>query len=239
MSEPEREAARSSEREPPAERTMPVRAIRGGAAVLLGLGALAIGSALATLGWNLAHPAPAPTETLSVRGGPDVVAAVRDLARLESASFHMERVIELTSTQSRAFGMIEAEDSILLVAAADVVAGVDLGELREGDVRVDPETGQAHVTLPPPRVLSARLDNERTFVHSRRTDVLARRSDQLETQARREAERRLQASAIEAGILERASDNAARTVESLVRSLGYEDVVVEVRPSAPGAAAGH
>ena len=39
----------------------------------------------------------------------------------------------------------------------------------------------------------------------------------------------LEAAAIEAGITERAADGARRTVESLVRALGYESVVVEVR----------
>lgn len=205
------------------------RAVRGGALVLLGLGALTIGSMIATLAWRFAHPIAPPAETLSVRGGPDVVTAVRDLARLESASYHMERVIELTSTQSRVFGLLEAEDSILLVAAADVIAGVDLSELRDGDITIDEEAGRARITLPPPRVLTTALDNERTFVHSRRTDVLARRGDHLETQARREAESTLRASAIEAGILERARDNASRTVEALVRSLGYDDVSITFR----------
>ncbi|MDQ3035852.1 MAG: DUF4230 domain-containing protein [Myxococcota bacterium] len=218
MSEPA-----SPDREPRAE--MP-RGIQVGARVLLALLAIAIGSAVATLVWRLAGGTDAPAETLSVRGGPDVVTAVRDLARLESAEYHMERVIELTSTQSRVWGLVEAEDSILLVAAADVVAGVDLAELADGAIVIDEEAGRARITLPPPRVLTTRLDNERTFVHSRRTDMLARRGQHLESQARREAERTLESSAIEAGILDRARGNAARTVESLVRSLGYEDVEV-------------
>ena len=58
---------------------------------------------------------------------------------------------------------------------------------------------------------------------------LARRGDDLESEARREAERTLQTSAIEAGILDRARANAASTVEALVRSLGYADVVVTFR----------
>lgn len=209
------------------------RAVRGGSFVLLVLLVATLGAGVAQLGWNLAHVPLASVETRTIRSGPDVVVAVRDLARLESASFHMERVIELTSTQRRLFGLLEAEDSILLVAAADVVAGVDLSELREGDVVVEPETGRARITLPPVRVISARLDSSRTYVHSRRTDVLAARREQLETEARREAERTLEASAIEAGILERAEQNAARTVEALVRSLGYEHVEVSVRAAGP------
>jgi hypothetical protein len=170
-----------------------------------------------------------PPEVVEVRPTPDVVVAVRDLARLESASYHVERVIDLSSTQRRLFGLVEAEDSILLIAAADVTAGVDLAQLADGDVSVEPERGRATLVLPPAQILSARLDNERTYVHRRETDLLARRRDGLETRARREAERTLRRSAIEAGILERAERNAARTIETLVRSLGYREVEIRFR----------
>ncbi len=172
---------------------------------------------------------PPPEETVVVRPGTDVVVAVRDLARLESASFHMERVIDMSSTQTRLGGLVHAEDSILLVAAADVIAGVDLSEMRDGDVVVEPDAKRAVITLPPARVLSARLDNQRTYVVRRETDLLARRHESLETRARREAEQTLERSALEAGLLTRAERNARQTVEALVRSLGYTQVQIRVR----------
>lgn len=205
------------------------RGIRVGALVLLTVLALIVGGTIAALAWHWVRSVAAPPETHSMRSGADVVMAVRELARLESASYHMERVLELTSTQTRLFGWVEAEDSILLVAAADVVAGIDLGEMGPEDIQIDPELGRARIVLPPPRVLVTRLDSERTFVHSRRTDVLARRVEHLETDARREAERALEASAIEAGILDHARAHSARILEALVRSLGYHDVEITFR----------
>lgn len=186
--------------------------------------------ALSFLHLPFLHEEPAP-ETLVVRPTADVVVAVRDLARLESTSYHVERVIDLTSRQARLGGLLEAEDSILLVAAADVVAGVDLGAMRDGDVVIEPDARRATITLPRATILSARLDNDRTYVHQRETDLLARRNPGLETDARREAERTLADAALEAGILERAETNAARTVEALIRSLGYEHVDVRFRGS--------
>lgn len=174
-------------------------------------------------------PPPPTTVTTTVRPTPSVVRAVRDLARLETASFHMERVIDLRETQSRAFGLIEAEDAILLVAAADVTAGVDLAGLRDEDVVHDAARSRVTLTLARPTVLSTRLDSEHTFVHSRTTDLLARRQEQLESRARQEAERTLAAGAVEAGLLRRAEDNAARTITSLARSMGYADVEVRWR----------
>jgi len=176
-------------------------------------------------------PAPAPATSVTVvRPSPNVVRAIRDLARLEGAQYHMERVVDLSEKQSRFFGLIEAEDAILLVAAGDVVAGVDLAELRDGDVVVDGDKSRAKITLPQPKVLSSKIDNDRTYVHTRRTDTLASRKESLETRARQEAERSIVEAALQAGILERARQNTRRTVETLVRSLGYTEVTVEFRP---------
>jgi hypothetical protein len=165
----------------------------------------------------------------ALRSTPSVVVAVRDLARLESVEFHVERVIDLRDRQSLLFGLIRTQDAILFVAVGEVTAGVDLGELKDEDVTADRAKGSATVRLPPARVLSARLDNARSWVFSRTTDVLAQRRENLETRARQEAERTLEDAALDGGILERARTNAERTVESLVRSLGYSTVTVTTR----------
>jgi len=216
----------TEEREPPPTPA----ARRAGALVLLGLVALTIGGAIGSFAFQVSTAPPPPRETVTVRGGTQVVAAVRELARIEAVTFHMERVVELTSTQRQVFGLVEAEDTILLVAAADIVGGVDLAELRDGDITVDLERGVAEILLPPPRVLGTRIDTEHTFVHSRQTDLLAERREELETEARREAERSLEQAAIEAGILDRSGQSAERAVEALVRSLGYRAVTVHCRP---------
>jgi len=168
----------------------------------------------------------------ALRSTPSVVVAVRDLARLESVEYHVERVIDLRDRQGLLFGLITTQDAILFVAVGQVTAGVDLGELTERDVVVDRERGTAVITLPPARVHTVRLDNERSWVYARTTDVLAQRREDLETRARREAERTLEQAAIDAGILQRARSNAEHTVAALVRSLGYTTVTVTSRVEA-------
>jgi uncharacterized protein DUF4230 len=111
-----------------------------------------------------------------------------------------------------------------------VIAGVDLAELTDGDVVVDAEKKRATISLPQPKTLSSRIDNERTYVHTRRTDSLATRKESLETRARQEAERSIVEAAQQAGIIERARQNTKRTVETLVRSLGYDEVSVGFKP---------
>jgi hypothetical protein len=158
---------------------------------------------------------------------PAVITQVRELSRLEGVSYHVERVVDLKDEQRMLFGLVAADDAILLVASGDVVAGVDLAQLQPSDVSVTPDGRSVTLRLPKAEVFSARLDNARTYVHSRKTDLLAQRGETLETRARQAAEDTLRAAAEDAGILKRAEDSVARTVSSLVRALGFEEVRVD------------
>jgi hypothetical protein len=170
--------------------------------------------------------APAPANRVVSRPTSDVILAMQDLSRLETAAFHMEKVIELTDEQSRLFGLVQARDQILLVAVGDVVAGVDMAALADSDVQVD-ATGGVHVVLPAPQVLSTSIDEGQTHVYGRSTDLLATRKEELEGLARKEAAEQLERGAREGGLLQRARTSAERTVRALLRSLGFERVVVE------------
>lgn len=174
-----------------------------------------------------------PSDATTLRYTPSVVTAVKDLARLETVEYHVERVIDLRDQQSLLFGLIHTQDAILFVAVGQVTAGVDLNELADGDVVVDQARNAVRIALPPARVLSTRLDNEHSWVYARTTDALAQRHEDLETRARQEAEKSLEQDAIDTGILARARDNAERTVAAFVRSLGYESVIVTSREALP------
>ncbi len=222
MSEPKPSPDSPAAREHRAGPIVLVGALIAGALALVGLGAVLVAQVLS-------RPLPAVSQTTEeLRASPDVLTAVQDLARIETTRFHMERVIDLRDRHQWLFGMLEGEDSILLVAAGDVVAGVDLARLRPEDVQVDPERRSVRIVLPAPEVLSSSLDAERTFVFSRETDLLARRSNELETRARRAAEEAIRNAALEAGILDRASTGARDTVGTLVRALGYENVEIRL-----------
>lgn len=186
------------------------------------------GSALTTWLWRSAQVVtkPATTVTTVVHDTPSVIVAIHQLARLETTSFHIERVIDLKDKQTRLYGLVQGEDSILLIAAGDVVAGVDLSQMRETDVTYGKDGKSARVVLPAPSIFSTRLDNSRTYVHSRTTDTLATRAETLETRARQMAERSLHDAAVDAGILQQARSGAERTISTLLRSLGFQRVEV-------------
>jgi len=89
---------------------------------------------------------------------------------------------------------------------------------------VRPQTRSMLLRLPPPEIFGVVLDTEHTYVHSRKTDPLAQPVLNMEQRARLEAEKSILNAALEAGILDRARDNAERTLIAFIRSLGYLQV---------------
>lgn len=172
--------------------------------------------------------------TVVARPSPAILVAVRDLARLETTEVHVEKVVDLSDRQSRLFGLVQAKDALLLVAVGRVTVGIDLSRLGEDDVAMDPETGVARFTLPAPEVFSARLVEDETYVYTRSTSLFARRNEQLETQARREALRAIEKAALEGDVMARARAQAERTLRALATQLGAKRVEIDWRAIARG-----
>jgi len=211
-------------------RTWLLASIVGGAALV----GLCVGLLLPRAPPKLPALPPLSSNVTVLRPTPDVVTAVRALSRLETTAFHMERVIDLKDRQARLFGLVSGEDAILLVAVADVTAGVDLGGLGPADVEVSADRTRVRIQLPRSTVLHSVLDAEHTYVHTRRTDLLAKRNEALESSARKEAERTLTEAALAAGILDKADAQARRVIRELVLALGFREVEVVTRPPADG-----
>src|SRR4051812_17291243 len=76
---------------------------------------------------------PPSTSRIELKPTPNVLVAMRELSRLETETYHLERVIELTDEQTKLYGLLRARDAVLLVAVGDVVAGVDLKKLADSD----------------------------------------------------------------------------------------------------------
>jgi hypothetical protein len=166
-----------------------------------------------------------------VRPTGTILMAVKDLARLETNELHLEKVIDLTDKQSRFFGLIDTADAILLIAAGDVTVGIDLTKLGANDVAIDRETGTARLTLPPPEILSVRLDEQHTYVYRRTTGVLAERNEQLESKARKEAIRAIEEAARHGDIMEKARRQAEKQLQQLFEKFGVSRTTIGWRPA--------
>ena len=170
---------------------------------------------------------PQPTPTI-YPSAVTVIEQVQSLSRLETASYHIEKVITAETGQGP-LGFLFG-DKVLLVAYGQVIAGVDLGRLGPEDVLIN-DDGTIYLCLPPSEVFVATLDNTRTYVYDRQTGVVGM-NPQLETAARQEAEQLILQAALEDGLLDQADKNARDFMRSLLVVMGFKHTIfVEVLPT--------
>jgi hypothetical protein len=150
-----------------------------------------------------------------------IIHQVRNLARLETIQYSVEKVIT-AETRQGSFGFLFG-DRLLFVAHGEVIAGVDLAKLEPDDLWI--QNGVLYARIPPPELFVVRLDNEKSYVYDRNLGALARGDVDLETAARRVAEEEIGRAALEGDILDLAGQNAENFLYRLFLNLGYPDVV--------------
>ncbi len=162
-----------------------------------------------------------------------IVNQINDLARLETASVEMEKIITAERNQEMLWGLLG--ESLIFVAHGKVVAGVDFSQMQPADIQVvDPDTVMVH--LPEAEIFDDLpvLDNEKSYVADRDTGLFASADPQLETEVRRVAEQTIREEALATGILERADANAKEFVRNFLQELGFEEVIfTEDTPPVP------
>ncbi|MGB8325345.1 MAG: DUF4230 domain-containing protein, partial [Candidatus Acidiferrum sp.] len=129
---------------------------------------------------------------------PTVVRQIQKLQRLETVSYTMDKII--SGEHANAYlPKFLVGDRLLLVVHGEVVAGINLASLQDGDVQVQGQKVSIH--LPAAEVFSTRIDNAKTRVYSRDTGLFSTPDPNLESEVREEAERQLQQAALQDGIL--------------------------------------
>lgn len=169
------------------------------------------------------------TDAMPFVGGEESTVTVEEVRELnELATVQTTASVPVPQESGNITGVPEfiSGESLLLIAAGDVRAGVDLDDLEQGDVRVEGEN--VTIDLPEPEILSSGLDEDRTRVYDREQGLLNFSPDEdLETEARREAVAEIEAAARENGIMGRAQENAENSLRAFIRSLGFEEVSFE------------
>lgn len=153
-----------------------------------------------------------------------VVDRIRQLSRLETVEFSLDKII-VGERGTPYLPDFLAGEKLLLIAHGEVTAGVDLAQLKPGDVQVHGDA--VDVRLPAPQVLSTRLDNAHTQIYSRTTGLLVSADPNLETQTRQAAEDQITKAALDDGILDKARQNARSGVTALLAGLGFKQVTVQ------------
>jgi hypothetical protein len=155
---------------------------------------------------------------------PTVVRQVRQLQRLETVSYTMDKII--SGEHANAYlPKFLAGDRLLLVVHGEVVGGINLAALKPADVLIEGQKVSIH--LPAAEVFSTRIDNALTRVYSRDTGLFSSPDPNLESEVREEAERQLQQAALQGGILKTAADNARSTISGMLYGFGFREVNIQ------------
>jgi hypothetical protein len=158
--------------------------------------------------------------------GPVTITALRELSQL--TTFEMVEYTVVEKADDRGWLNWATGDSVSMFVVARIGAGVDLSLLTSDAIDADPVTGIAVIRLPAPQISYVDVDEEQTTVYDRDTGIFTAGNPNLESSARLAAEEVLVGAALEAGLLERAGDEAVTVISTFVETLGYTSVTVTV-----------
>lgn len=158
--------------------------------------------------------------------GPVTITALRELAQL--TTFEMVEYTVIEKSDDRGWLNWATGDSVSMFVVARIGAGVDLSALTPEMVESDPQALTATIRLPAPEISYVDVDEDQTTVYDRDTGIFTSGNPELESSARRAAEEVLVQAALDAGLLQRAADEARVVITTFLESLGYADVTVTV-----------
>lgn len=172
----------------------------------------------ARLGARVVSVTPSPTV---------VVQRLQALNRLETAQFVSQHVVEARS-ESTWLPPFLAGERLLLVAQVEVVAGLDMKQVSPRDIEVKGD--EVVVTLPPPRILSVRIDEAKTKVFARERGWLVFKPDiDLEREARLQALSEARQAALRSELLPFAQQKAEENLRTFLQTLGFKRVEIRWR----------
>jgi hypothetical protein len=145
---------------------------------------------------------------------------VQTLSQLVTVKYVLEKVVDVRDVKW--FG----ENRVLLVAQGVVKAGINLDNLKPGDLEVSDQ--KILLTLPHPAITDVYLDDQHTQVLERTTGTLRAFDKDLEQNARKEAVDSLRVLALDNGILKEAQDRAKIQLTNLFHQMGF-DVEIKTR----------
>ena len=199
--------------------------------LLLTLGAVGFG---VVVGLKTLRPGNPLQEKTVDRSQPALLKSLTDLAELHAAEGRYQVLVDLEKDTQLVPSIVKGS-RVVYSATGTVGALVDLSAVGPGAIRVEGTT--VHVTLPAVRLAAPALDLAQSRVISRDRGLLDRIGSAIGEERNPDqqllvlAEGKVGRAATEdAELRQRAENNARTTITTLVRGLGYSDVVVEFSP---------
>jgi hypothetical protein len=165
------------------------------------------------------------------RSQPTLLLSIQDLARFDAASGNFQEVIDVQ--QDRKFiPDIIFNDRSLFVCVGSVEAYVDFSNIGKGDITDSVDHKTVTVRLPAAELDKTNIDHDKSYVFAAQKGLVNRLGDFFGSDTNKEqelyqlGEQRIQQSAKDSGLIQRAEDNTKQMLEQLLKSLGYTSITV-------------
>ena len=173
-----------------------------------------------------------PFSTQSVdRSQPALLEAIKDLSEYRAATGQFQVVLDVEEDTPFVPSFVKGERTVFL-AGGTVDASVDFTRIASGEIQVSDDRESVTIRLPPARLSPPRIDPERSYVVSRNRGLLDRAASVFADNPTGErelyllAEDKLATAARESDLVERAEGNTRAMLESMLGSLGFDEVEV-------------
>ncbi|MBL1279723.1 MAG: DUF4230 domain-containing protein [Fluviicola sp.] len=156
---------------------------------------------------------------------------IRNIGELATTEYTVGKIVKLDDSGenyewlSKDFYKI-GDRKILISTKAKIKAGVDLTQIKDGDIEIS--GNKIVITLPPAKIISFSMDP--AHIHTEMEDVSGTRDEftqQEKNEFLKQGEKAIREDLAETGILKDANDNAVAFLEDFYENLGFEEVIVK------------
>ncbi|WP_433342715.1 DUF4230 domain-containing protein [Streptomyces sp. CA-253872] len=163
------------------------------------------------------------------RTGPALLKSIKDMSRYEAATGNFQVVVDLEKDTKFLPDALKGKRT-LYVGAGSVSAYVELGGLKDKDVRVNDDRTEASLRLPHAVLGKPALDPDRSYAVSKQRGLLDRLGDFFsdnpndERAVQKLAAQHIGDAAKDSELPARAEKNTTAMLEGLLHSLGFDTV---------------
>lgn len=165
------------------------------------------------------------------RSQPVVLKSIQDLSRFTAATGNFEVIIDVQNDKKYIPDVLFNERT-LFVAVGTVDAYVDFSTIGDGAIIIDQATRKVEIRLPAPQLEPARINHDRSYVFSEQRGLANRIGDLFGGDPNKQqklyqaGEQKIADAAKASELTKRAQDNTKAMLEKMLKSLGYETVVI-------------
>jgi hypothetical protein len=153
---------------------------------------------------------------------PVLLQQVQSLSELVTVKYVMEKIEVWTDPPAPVMSLFSGDNRILLLAQGTVKAGIDLSQIKPGDIQIRDNT--ISIKLPPAHITDCYLNDSETKVIERTTGLFRSFDKDLEQKIRNTVIQDMKADAQRGGIRAEAEERARTQLAHFFTTMGFQRV---------------